>query len=240
MTPFAPAGRAEEHRFFIRLALAMLFMTVVGFSRTYLLVPQLGLPADGLPFTPLVHLHAAVAFGWCLLFVAQVWLVASGRTPRHRVLGVFGVVLYLALVLLGPFLAVNSTARRGAPPDELAFLAVSIGNIAAYTLLFGAALHWRRRPDVHKRLMLLGMVAMLTAPFGRILDFPYLLNHVVGPGFVVMALAWWDYRALGRLHAVTRYGGPAILAWELLPNAYMTSGWWLATARWLVSLTVQS
>lgn len=70
-----------------------------------------------------------------------------------------GVALYFALVLLGPVVAVNSTARQGAPPDELAFLAVSTGNIVAYTLLFGAALHWRRRPDVHKRLMLLGMVA---------------------------------------------------------------------------------
>ncbi len=228
-------GRAEEHRFFAGLALAMLGMVVVGFSRTYLLVPQLGLPADTLPFTPLVHLHAAVAFGWCILFVVQSWLVASGRTPQHRRLGVLGVGLYGALVLLGPFVAVNSVARYGSPPDELAFLAVSAGNIVAYTLLFGAALHWRRRPDLHKRLMVLGMVAMLTAPFGRILPFPYLLNHVAGPGLVVVALAWWDYRALGRLHPVTHYGGPAILLWELLPNAYMTSAWWLATSRWLVT-----
>jgi hypothetical protein len=182
-----------------------------------------------------VHLHAAVAFGWCLLFVVQTWLIASGRTPQHRQLGVLGVGLYFALVLLGPFVAINSTARYGSPPDELAFLAVSTGNIIAYTLLFGAALHWRRRPEVHKRLMLLGMVAMLTAPFGRILPFPYLLNHVVGPGLVVVALVWWDHRALGKMHGVTLYGGPAILLWELLPNAYMTSSWWMGTARWLVS-----
>jgi hypothetical protein len=231
----AAVSRVEEHRFFTRLALAMLGLTVLGFSRTYLLVPQLGLPADTLPFTPLVHLHAAVAFGWCVLFAVQSWLVASGRTPQHRTLGALGVVLYGALVLLGPFVAVHSTARYGSPPDELAFLAVSTGNIIAYTVLFGAALHYRRRPDVHKRLMVLGMVAMLTAPFGRILPFPYLLNHVVGPGLVVAALVWWDYRALGKLHRLTRYGGPLILLWELLPNAYMTSAWWLATARWLVT-----
>lgn len=230
----APASRAQEHRFFSGLALAMLGLTVIGFSRTYFLVPQLGLPADTLPYTPLVHAHAAAAFGWCVLFVVQTWLVASGRTPRHRRLGLFGVVMYVALVLLGPFVAVNSTARYGATPDELAFLAVSTGNIVAYTLLFGAALLWRKRPDVHKRLMLLGMVAMLTAPFGRLLPFPYLLNHVAGPGLVVVALAWWDLRAHGRLHSVTRYGGPAILLWEVLPNAYMTSAWWLSTAQWLV------
>ncbi len=235
MAEAAPVGRAEEHRFFTGLALAMLGLTVLGFSRTYLLVPQLGLPADTLPFTPLVHLHAAVAFGWCLLFVVQAWLVASGRTPQHRKLGMLGVAWYVALVLLGPFVAINSAARYGSPPDELAFLAVSVGNITAYTLLFGAALHWRRRPDVHKRLMLLGMVAMLTAPFGRLFTLPYQLDHVVGPGLVVVALVWWDYRALGRMHPVTLYGGPAILLWELLPNAYMTTSWWMSTARWLVA-----
>ncbi len=235
MATLSLVSRAEEHRFFTGLALAMLGLAVAGFLRTYLLVPVLGLPGGALSFTPLVHLHAAVSFGWCVLFLVQGWLVASGRTPQHRRMGVVGVALYAALVLLGPFVAVHSAARHGATPDELAFLAVSTGNILAYTGLFGAALHWRRRPDVHKRLMVLGMVAMLTAPFGRILELPFLLEHVVGPGLVVAALAYWDRRALGRLHFVTRYGGPAILLWEFLPNAYMTSAWWLATARWLVT-----
>jgi hypothetical protein len=28
-------------------------------------------------------------------------------------------------------------------------------------------------------------------------------------------------RTLGRMHSETYYGGPAILLWELLPNAYL-------------------
>jgi hypothetical protein len=228
-------SRATEHRFFTGLALAMLGVTVAGFARSYLLVPRLGLPANTLPFTRLVHVHAVVAFGWCLLFVLQSWLVATGRTPHHRRLGRFGAAWYVLLVLLGPFVATHAAARYGSPPDELAFLAVSAGNIVAYTTLFGAALYWRRRPDVHKRLMVLGMVAMLTAPFGRLLDLPYQLDHVVGPGLVVVALALWDVRSFGRLHRVTGWGGMAMLGWELLPNTYMHSAWWLRTADWLVS-----
>ncbi len=231
----AAPNRAAEHRFFTGLAVAMLAVTIAGFARSYLLVPQLGIPVDTLPFTTLVHVHAVVAFGWCLLFVAQSWLVATGRTAQHRRLGRIGAAWYLLLVGLGPFVATHAAARYGKPPDELAFLAVSAGNIVAYTALFGAALYWRRRPAVHKRLMVLGMVAMLTAPFGRLLDLPYQLDHVVGPGLIVVALAWWDWRALGRLHRVTAVGGPALLGWELLPNTYMQSAWWLRTADWLVS-----
>lgn len=227
--------RVAEHPFFTGLAVAMLAVTVVGFGRSYLLVPHLGLPADTLPFTTLVHIHAVVAFGWCLLFVVQSGLVASGQTKLHRRLGQVGVTWYLLLVGLGPFVATHAVARYGKPPDELAFLAVSTGNIVAYTALFGVALACWRRPAVHKRLMVLGMVAMLTAPFGRLLDLPYQLDHVVGPGLIVVALGWWDVRALGRLHRVTAIGGPAMLGWELLPNTYMHSAWWLSTADWLVS-----
>lgn len=227
--------RSGEHRFFFLMSIAILGVALLGFLRTYLLVPRLGLPAGEPGFTPLVHIHAALSFGWCVLFVLQSGLVITGRTRVHIRLGWLGVVMYALLVVSGPFVAIHSTARHGATPDELAFLAVSMTNIVAYTLLFGAGLHFRKRPDVHKRFMLLGMVAMLTAPFGRLMDLPYHLNHVVGPGLVVVALAWWDHRSRRGLHPVVRYGGPAILLWELLPNAYMTREWWLGTARWMVN-----
>jgi hypothetical protein len=116
----------------------------------------------------------------------------------------------------------------------LAFLAVSLGNVLAYTVLFGAAFHLRRRPAAHKRLMMVGMVVLLSAPFGRLIDLPYQLPHVLGPGLVVLALAAWDRYALGNVHPVTKHVGPAVLMWELVPNLYMDSSWWLSFARWLV------
>jgi hypothetical protein len=232
----ATGGRAIEHRFFMGLSLAILASAVLGFTRTYLLVPVLGLPDDALPFTPLVHLHAALSFGWCTLFVLQSWLIATGRQARHRQLGIVGVGWYLALVATGPVVALHAAARAGATRDELAFVAVSVGNVVAYTLLFGAGLLFRRRPPLHKRLMILGMVVMLSAPFGRLTSLPYQLDHVVGPGLVVAALAAWDWRALGRLHPVTGVGGVSVLAWELVPNLYMNHPGWLAVARSLVSV----
>jgi hypothetical protein len=226
--------RSGEHRFFFGMSIAILGAAAAGFLKSYLLVPWLGLPVGEIGYPPLVHLHAALSFGWCILFVLQSGLVATGRTRLHIKLGWFGLAVYALLVISGPFVAVRSAARHGASPEDLAFLAVSTGNILAYTLLFGAAIHFRKRPDVHKRLMLLGMVAMLTASFGRLMDLPYHLNHVVGPGLVVVALAAWDQRSLGKLHPVTRYGGPAILLWELLPNVFMNREWWLNLARWMV------
>lgn len=227
---------ASERRFFAWLSAAILAAAVLGFARTYLLVPVLGLPADMLPATPLVHLHGATFFAWCVVLTAQSWLVSAGRVRLHRSLGWVGFALYLGLVVTGPLVAVRSVVRQGRPPEELAFLAVSLGNVVAYTLTLGAAFYWRRNTAAHKRLMMIGMVALLTAPFGRLLDLPLQLAHVVGPGFVVLALALWDRRAHGHVHPVTSRLGVAMLAWELAPNLYMRSGWWLATAGWLVDL----
>ena len=227
---------SSERRFFAWLSIAILLSAVVGFLRTYFLVPALGLPADALAPTHLVHIHAIVFFAWCVLLVLQSWLVISNRTSLHRRMGVLGLVLYGGLVVTGPIVAVRSAIRFGSTPDELAFLAVGLSSALAYTAIFGSAFYWRRRPDIHKRLMIVGMVVLLTAPFGRLSTFPYLLEHVIGPGVVVVALAIWDYSAYGRLHFVTGIVGPVVLIWALLPNLYMNSTWWLDVSRWLVNV----
>ncbi len=226
--------RAAEHRFFSWLAFAMLAVVVAGFLPSYLLVPLRGIPEGNRPLTALLHVHAAVAFGWCLLFFAQARLVATGRTTLHRRLGRLGIALYAALVLLGPCVALESTRAYGATAEDLAFLAVGLGNVLAYGLFFGAGPLATRRVDLHKRLMVLGMVGMLSAPFGRLMDLPYHWNHVVGPAAFVAALAWWDRRSRGSIHPATLYGGLGILLWQLLPNAYGDSAWWQSTAGWMI------
>ncbi len=229
----AEVGLAAERRFFFWLCVGILVVVVIGFARTYLLVPVLGMPADTPPYGPLIHVHGAVMFAWCLLLVVQAGLVPAGRVALHRRLGALGFVLYLAMVVLGPLVALHSVTRYG--PGELSFLAVSMGALLASTVLFGAAFYWRRRADLHKRLMILGMVVLLTAAFGRLRDWPLLHPQVVGPGLVVLALIGWDLHARRRVHPVTAWLGPAVLIWELLPNLYMESEAWLRIARWLVT-----
>ncbi len=228
--------RGSERLFFAWLSTAILGVALLGFLHNYILVPFLGLPNGVLPATVWVHVHAAIFFSWCLLLALQSWLVVWNRIVPHRTLGLLGFYLFLGMVVTGPIVAVRSVVRQGSSSDELAFLAVSLGNVLAYTLLLGAAFHWRHYPSVHKRLIMLGMVVLLTAPFGRVLDLPYQLAHVVGPGCVVIAMGIWEFVSLRRPHAITLYLGAVVLIWELAPNVYMDSAWWLAFARWLTHL----
>ncbi len=224
------AVKAERRRF-AWLAVAILVMALIGFTRTYLLVPWLGMPRDTPGYSWLIHLHAAVFFGWLLFFVLQSFWVGSGQIQRHRQFGAAGLLLYVGLVVTGPLVAVHSVHRYGGTPNDLSFLAVSLGNVLAYALIIGAGFVYRRRPAVHKRLMVIGMVPLLTAPFGRLGDYPLMLQHVLGPGLVLVALAVIDWRGQGRVHLLTRTLGPAVLAWELLPNLYMHTDAWRSLAR---------
>ncbi len=223
-----------ERQLFAWLSLAILGMVLVGFSRTYLLVPAIGMPEGSPPYSTLIHIHAVVFFSWCVLYVLQSWLVVKNRVAVHRQLGQVGLLLYFGMVITGTMVGLHSVTRYGATPDDLSFLSVSLSNVLAFSAIIGAAFLWRRHPAAHKRLMTVGMVPLLSAPFGRLSEWPYLLQHIVGPSVVVIALWLIDLKIRGKVHPVSKFVGIAALAWELLPNLYMDSTWWRDAASWLM------
>jgi hypothetical protein len=114
---------------------------------------------------------------------------------------------------------------------------VGLMNATAYTVLIGAGLANRHRPDRHKRYMYIAMCGLLSAVFGRlptvpgVIDYlPGLWDHVVWPGVLILALLAWDLRSRGAPHPVTVWAGPALLVWQLSPTLMWGSATWLATA----------
>jgi hypothetical protein len=79
----AHATQVADRLFFAWLSSAVLVMAVTGFARTYILVPFMGLPEGTLPATALVHFHAAISFSWCVLLLAQSYLVVAGNVQQH-------------------------------------------------------------------------------------------------------------------------------------------------------------
>jgi hypothetical protein len=160
-------GRRADSRFYgwaAGLAAAIIF---AGFARTFYLKSLF----PGAPLSGLLMLHGVVMSAWLALLLAQVMLVASGRTDLHRRLGMAG--FGLALVVVGVCIAAAvDAARRGASPapgvTPLMFLAVPMADAVVFTLLAGTGLALRRRPDFHKRLMLLATLAILAPGIARI------------------------------------------------------------------------
>ena len=73
------------------------------------------------------------------------------------------------MVLTALVVAIDLGRRGAAPPGvpPLSFLAVPLATVIVFPALIGAALAWRRQPELHKRLMLIGTLELLPAGVAR-------------------------------------------------------------------------
>jgi hypothetical protein len=116
-----------------------------------------------------------VYFGWMLLLVAQVALVATGRVRAHRRVGQFGIwygFLVLATGLVVSFAAPLQHLADGDWDMQRAagFVIIPLGDMVLFGGFFIGAVVYRNQPQPHKRLMVLATAALLFAAIGRASD----------------------------------------------------------------------
>jgi hypothetical protein len=162
----------RERPFVIGLMLIASAIIFAGFARTYYLNAFFARRS----LTATLHLHAFLFSAWFVLLFVQIALVAKRRVDLHRRVGYIGVVLAVLMVTVGTNVTINA-AKYGTPakPPGLPmanFLVVPFFDVIVFGALAGAGLYYRLKPQVHKRLMILATLGILTAGLARIpLDF---------------------------------------------------------------------
>jgi hypothetical protein len=231
----APVRRRVDRDLYTWGALIAVILVFSGFARTYYLKQAFGTPA--LP--ALVHTHGALMTAWFLLFVVQVRLVASHRVDVHRKLGWVGAGLATALLAVGTLTAVNAARLGHSPgPPPLVFLTIPLGDMVVFATLISLGLGYRNRPAVHKRLVLLSSLSMITAAIARIpLDF---LAHGGLPAFfgstdlVILAIVAYDTFKNRHLHPAFGWGFAFIVASQAFRFWLAGTPQWLSFAQWLI------
>jgi hypothetical protein len=228
---------SRDRWFFSGMAVAAIVITFTGFARTYYLGSYFGARA----LTPLVHLHGVLSTSWLLLFLAQVSLVARRKVAVHRRLGVAGAVIAALVLVVGCLTAVEGARRGVTPPGgppPLAFLSVPLGTILAFGTLAAAGLYYRRKPETHKRLMLLATISIVTPAFariGRLIEVAGPPLAIGGTCLLVLICMLYDRRVHGRVHPVFLWVGLLLMLSLPLRFAIGRTDAWLAVARWLTS-----
>jgi hypothetical protein len=211
-----------ERWYFTSMAIVMLAVSIVGF------MPSIAHPTGRrAPLTLLAAAHGIVFFAWLLLFLVQSLLVATRRVGWHRRLGLASVFL-LALIIPLSFTTTVEMARRGFDLSgdqhitprpkpgktlELDAATASVFNFVGlfmFAMLAIAAICYRRRPEIHKRLMLFANFELMGPPITHFLGhFPPL---VLNPATVLFATAVFlmagvarDYLVNRRIHALTAW-----------------------------------
>lgn len=228
-----------RNAYFTRAAIVAMLLVFAGFARTYYLKIFFATPA--LP--TLLHLHGAILTLWFVLFFVQVRLVAVRRVDLHRLLGTFGAVLAVLVLWVSSTVAIQATRRDYlADPHSdaaLSFLAfLLLGELLSFACFVSIGLLLRRRPEIHKRLMLLGSCCLLGAPVIRIpLHFIQTLNVWAIFGIIdsiSIAFILFDTIRNRRLHPAFLWGGIAFVLVNPTLMFVSKSAVWIQFAKWLV------
>ncbi len=113
-----------------------------------------------------LYVHAVVYLGWLGLFILQSGLVYRRRKDTHRTVGnyfiaygILVIILGLAATFVAPALHVAS--GKWTLDHAAAFLIYPLGDLVLFGGFFTAAILYRNRHALHKRLMVLATVALI-------------------------------------------------------------------------------
>lgn len=234
--------------FYFYMALSCAAVAFLGFAPTY------WLPIAGRTFqaNPIVHIHGLVFFSWTLYFSFQTWLAASGRIARHRTVGLIGISFATAMTIFGALATINAmkvAASSGLRDEGIAFAIVPFSDILFFAVVVTLAVRAVRRPETHKRLMLLAGISILDAAVAR-----WFLAFLAPPGppgpppvavtippalvaYLLLVVAMiFDWRTRGRPHRVYVVGGVTLASIKLLALPVSATSFWHSFAGGILAL----
>ncbi len=238
LTSSRPGASLElNQKFAVSMAVAMFIVNFAGFGPTFFLRPFFDVPQ--IPFY--LYLHGVVGTAWFALVVTQALLIANRQFTRHRQLGWFGVGLAAVVIGLGVYTSTHMVPRNAAAhplseADIQLYSAVTAADLAGFVVfptLVALAIYFRRRVDIHMRLMLIATLEMVGPAAARIGSWggvfvPTIITVMLG---LMAALVVHDLWTRRRIHLATILGlvffqgvnfafqlsgvGPAIVAYRL-------------------------
>ncbi len=211
---YRPVNRITERVFYSGMAILLCIVVFIGFSPTYF---QAGMMRAPLP-SPIIHIHGAVFTLWMLLFVVQATFISARRVQWHRSFGTVAFCLPPLMIVLGVLAALDALHRghRIGPLDPAVSAALPLIGIVAFAVVMCAAWRARRRPDAHKRLVLIATTGLVAAAFGRFpwarIGYPPAAGAVTGLGIMLLVLIVYELITIRRVHRSTMWAAPLIFA----------------------------
>ena len=207
-------NRTVERVFYSAMAVLLCVCVYIGFSPTYSQAGMIRAPLPG----PIFHVHGAVFTLWMLLFLVQAALISARRVQWHRSLGTVAFCLPPIMIVLGVMAAIDALHRgvRIGPLDPAVSAAIPLIGIAGFAIVIYFSWRARRRPDAHKRLILIATMSLVGAAFGRFpwarIGLPPAAGAVTGLGIVLLILIVYELISIRRIHRSTIWAAPLVFA----------------------------
>jgi hypothetical protein len=213
--------------FYFAMSLLVAAIVVTGFKRT--VNDNLFHPAVPRPF--ILWIHGSAFAAWVIFFICQSTLVRIHKVRWHRFFGWFGAGLATVMVPLGITTSIVMTRFDKGQLHQTgidSFLSIPFYDMIAFGVCIALAVYWRKRPELHRRLVFIATCSLLDAAFGR---FDYLFDHnLFFPclDLVILLGVGRDLLVDRRIHKVYLYALPLLMVGQSLA-VYMwrhNPSWW--------------
>ena len=240
--PFAPHHRWDRNFYLIFVGLIWLAM-ISGFG--WDMAQKAGRGALSYPL--IVHAHALVFVGWLALLTVQLFLIRRGDRETHKRLGLLALGMVPLMAILGPATVIIVDHQTFGQPHTLPpqFMSTQFTNVIGSSVLILCGILFRRDAAAHKRLMLMGTVALTEPGFSRLMAnqlhgwlhdgfWQHMVTIYIGSLVLMVVFGAYDFITRKRLHPAYI----AAVAWCVLNEA--VASWlfylpaWAAFTRHLI------
>jgi hypothetical protein len=207
---FAGRNSLLDRYFYLAMSLVVAGIVVWGFSHSV----DANLFHAAVPRPLLLWVHGIAFSAWVVFYILQSALVRTRNVRIHRTLGWFGAALGASMVVLGVAIALimgHFDSYVLHLPQMEPFLIIPFYDMLAFGTLLTLAIFWRRRPELHRRLLFIATCGLLDAAFGRI---DYIFFHNIYFVFVDAVIALGLVRDIlvnRTVHPVYRYTLPPLV-----------------------------
>ena len=224
-------GKARGETFYLLVGLYVAALGLFGFARNFYLRPFGATPlADAGPIYIGVVVHALLFTAWLVLAVWQPLQIRHGNLARHKRTGVATAWLAVGLIVTGIYVGGVQASRMVAAGSDAGFFAVPLIIMIGFAIAFGLAVHFRTRPDWHKRWIVVAHAQLLEPAAARALStldlpvFPPILLVISCP---VWAGLIYDLAAKRRIPGIYIVGLILVLGSGALRHGLARQSWWI-------------
>ena len=204
-----------DTRFYLLMSILILVVVVLGFSRTI----DTNLIHPAVPRPTILHMHVAIFLGWVILLILQSALIRTRNVGLHKLVGWYGVVHGIAV----PAIGIPTTIVMGRfhvahhDGEPIATLLIPFWDMVAFSVPFVLAVLWRKKPEFHRRLMLMATCALTAAAFGRFPPqiFPPALFYLGVDLLIVFGIVR-DWIVNRQVHRVYKIGLPLLVVGQTI------------------------
>lgn len=226
-----------DRYFYFVMSLIFAGLVIEGFGPT--LDEKLVHPVVAPP--TILWYHGVVFSAWLIFYILQTALVRTRNVSIHRTIGWAGVALVVIMLPLGLATGVQMVhfeIYQLHMPNRWSFLAVPFFDVGSFALCIALAIWWRKKPELHRRLVYFGTSALLVAAFAR-LDHAYMRAHsnfYLGADALIVLAMIRDQLVNGRVHKVYRVGLPIYVVAQIIVVYLWRGGpgWWVSLCRSII------